>query len=206
MLSTKPWGWDLKRHQVSSWCCVTQLSVPSWAGLEGTTIPFGPFSTPPPPTNNGETICIHIYSDHCVDPCSRSQTKHAVSVGVGVFPALQMLLQQLCREVTGGFCTPIGSHCRESHTTKACRCFPYLCGYSFWNESVEMHLAYCLKKKKIAWQWCGLFTLALTAHPHWTMVRFYVIQKGHGYNASLWTARLPSRVGGSEGKGNPEMW
>lgn len=112
------------------------------------------------------------------------------------FPALQML-QQLWREVTGGLCAPTGSCCKESHTTKACRCFPYLCVYSFWNASVEMHLAYCLKKYCLAMQ---AVYLSFNCPPTLNQSAFYVIYKGHGYNTSLWTWGFPPEWEAQRGK------
>ena len=161
---------EILKHKRYTASVVSHRWVQVCHTLEGTTNPSGPSCIPPSSVNIGDEIFVHFRSSNHVNLSSFSQTKHAQStVSFFFFLLYGCWSNNFVQKVQVGFTLLLGPMV-ETHTTKACRCFLYLCGYFFQTASVEMHLASCLKKPN-AWQ-CRVLALALTAHPHWT---FYVI-------------------------------
>lgn len=169
MSVSKSWGWNPKAQKIHSQRGVPQVG----AGVPhsgGDNQPFRPFLYSTILSISLEMKFLYTFAvaimwtwAHFHKQSMPNQQSHFFFLLYGCWS------NNFVQKVQVGFTLLLGPMV-ETHTTKACRCFLYLCGYFFQTASVEMHLASCLKKPN-AWQ-CRVLALALTAHPHWT---FYVI-------------------------------
>lgn len=109
----------------------TGAGVPSWAALEDTATPFGPFPDPCSPQWwwGGD---FHSHHSGCSVPIALAQTKHDQEIN----GCISSLPYRCCNSFAGGLWAPVGSL-----AAKPCRCFP-----QFVVAPLDEHLAHCLKK------------------------------------------------------------